>query len=193
LKVINQGIFNLKVYGKFAVLDFNPQDNKYSKELVDSSYARERDYLKRLQQYSWAPRVKYSIDGCRQIYIEYNDVSCEDTLPTTWKEQLETIVQDLHNEGIYKPSLYPKYFFSTDDGVMKALAFYSASDYAEQPIDMKFYEAILNPDRKAVVEELAVDGKLDMGLLVKRAYTDYIKWQDDALPNIYTKVYSPNS
>lgn len=189
LKVINNGIFNLKVYGKFAVLDFNPSDSKYSKELVDSSYARERDYLIRLQKYSWAPKLKYSIDNCRQIYIEYNDVSCEDSLPNDWKEQLEVIIQDLHTEGIYKPSMYSKYFFVTTEGTMKALAFYSASDYTEQPIDMKFYEAILNPDRKAVVDELAVEGKLDMGLLVKRAYTDYIKWQDDVLPIIYSKVY----
>jgi len=29
----------------------------------------------------------------------------------------------------------------------------------------------------------------DLGLLVERAFTDYIKWPEDALKEIYNKVY----
>ena len=193
MKVINQGIFNLKIYNTFAVLDFNPSDNKYPKELVDSSYQRERDYLVRLQKYSWAPKLKHSIDACRQIYIEWDGNTCDEVLCDDYKEQLETIVRDLHQEGIYKPSFYPKYFYVDGTGQMRAFAFYSASDYSEQPIDMKFYEPILNPDRKSLVDKLAKNGKLDMGVLVRHAFNDYIEWPDNPLPSIYSKVYNPNS
>lgn len=193
MKVINNGIFNLKIYNKFAVIDFNPNDSKYPEELVNSSYKREKDYLLRLQKYNWAPVVKYCIDNCRQIYIEWSGSTCDETLCDDYKEQLESIVQDLHKENIYKPSFYPKYFYVDDAGVLKAFAFYSASDYSEQPIDMKFYEPILNPDRKALIDTLAVDGKLDMGVLVKHAYTSYIDWPDNPLPSIYSKVYSPSN
>jgi hypothetical protein len=72
---------------------------------------------------------------------------------------------------------------------MRAYGFYSSSDQSEQPIDMSFYEPILNPQRKELVEKIANKGKLDMNVLVKHAFTDYIKWPDDALVDIYNKVY----
>ncbi len=193
MKIINNGIFNLKIYNKFAVIDFNPIDSKYSQELIDSSYQREKNYLQRLQKYKWAPTIKHTLDSCRQIYIEWSGVTCDQALCNDYKEQLEEIVKDLHKEEIYKPSFYPKYFYIDETQTLKAFAFYSASDYSEQPIDMKFYESILNPDRKSLIEKLAVDGKLDMGILVKHAFNDYIDWPDNPLPTIYTKVYSPNS
>lgn len=193
MKLIKNGIFNLKIYSTFAVIDFNPSNSKYPVELIDSCYQREKNYLLRLQQYKWAPVVKYCIDNCRQIYIEWSGSTCDETLCNDYKEQLEAIVKDLHQEGIYKPSFYPKYFYTDNSNTLKAFAFYSASDYSEQPIDMKFYEPILNPDRQALVDELAVDGKLDMGVLVKHAYTSYIDWPDNPLPSIYAKVYSPNN
>lgn len=189
MKVINHGIFNLKVYGTFAVMDFNPNGNRYPDELVTASFERERDYLKRLEDYEWAPKVMRVINSLRQIYIEWHHNTCEDKLPDNWKEQLETIACDLAEQRIYKPSFYPKFFYTDANDTIHAYAFYSASDHSEQPIDMKFYEPILNEDRKALVDKLAVDGKLDMGVLQQHAFTDYIKWPEDALPEIYSKVY----
>ena len=54
---------------------------------------------------------------------------------------------------------------------------------------MDFYKPILNEDRLRLVEQLSVDGNLDMKLLVERAFNDYIKWPGDPLPTIYKKVY----
>jgi hypothetical protein len=54
---------------------------------------------------------------------------------------------------------------------------------------MDFYTPILNPERKALVQQLQTDGKLDMGVLVKHAFTDYIKWPGNPLPTIYNKVF----
>jgi hypothetical protein len=189
LNIIDHGIFNLKCYKDFAILDFNPRGDRYSKELIDSSFARDVRYLERLKAYSWAPEVKHIITNCRQIYIKWHGNTCEDTLSTNWKSQLETIASDLAKESIFKPSFYPKYFYIDNNDNMRAYGFYSSSDQSEQPIDMIFYEPILNPQRKELVEKIANKGKLDMNVLVKHAFTDYIKWPDDALVDIYNKVY----
>lgn len=170
-------------------MDFNPQGDRYPKELIDSSFERECRYLDRLKGYAWAPEVLYIIKNCRQIYFKWYGSNCEEQLCDGWEDQLETIVSDLHKEGIHKPSFYPKFFYTDNKGNMRAYAFYSASDKTEQPIDMKFYEPILNPQRKELIGKIAKEGKLDMGVLVKHAFTDYIKWPDNALADIYKKVY----
>jgi hypothetical protein len=48
---------------------------------------------------------------------------------------------------------------------------------------------MLNKDRLEMIEQIANDGKLDIALLMKRAFTEYIKWPDDVLPDIYKQVY----
>jgi hypothetical protein len=47
----------------------------------------------------------------------------------------------------------------------------------------------LNEDRLRLLEELSIDGKLDMAILVKHAFNNYIQWPGNILPEIYNKVY----
>ena len=173
-------------------MDFNPTSDRYPQDLVDSSFKRECRYLLQLQHYPWAPQNVTVVDTERRVYFDWYKNTCEGYLPSNYVEQLEQITRDLHAEQIYKPSFYPKYFITDTNDQLHAYAFYSASDYSEQPISMDFYRPILNPQRKALVEQLEVDGKLDMGILVKHAFTDYIKWPGDPLPEIYQKVFQPD-
>jgi hypothetical protein len=110
-------------------------------------------------------------------------------LPVNWKEQLEQITSDLHQEQLYKPNFYPKCFYVDNNETIHAFVFYSTSEYAEQPIGMDFYKPILNDDRLELVNKLATDGKLDMSVLIKHAFNDYIEWPDFALREIYKRVY----
>jgi hypothetical protein len=189
LIVIDHGIFNLEIDGNLACMNFNPTGDRYPTELINSSFEREVRYLLQLKKYSWAPEAVNVDRQFRRVYFKWHNNTCEEKLSTNWKEQLEQIARDLHTEKIYKPSFYTKYFYIDNEDQMHAYAFYSASDYVEQPISMEFYQPILNTQRKSLVEELQVDGKLDMGLLVKHAFTDYIKWPDDPLPELYHKIY----
>jgi hypothetical protein len=190
LTAIDHGIFSLDIVDNLAVMEFNPEGDRYPDDLVNEVYTRECRYLERLSRYSWAPQNIHLLKPFRQICFEWYGNTCEDWLPKDYKEQLEQIVSDLHKEQIYKPSFYPKYFYSDKNGQLHAYAFYSSSDYSEQPIHMDFYKPILNPRREELVNFLLGDSKtLDMGLLVERAFTDYIKWPEDALKEIYNKVY----
>jgi hypothetical protein len=173
-------------------MDFNPQSSRYPQDLITSSFERERNYLLQLIKYAWAPELLEINPHTRQIVFKWYGTTCEDSVPTNYIEQLEQITRDLHTEQIYKPSFYTKYFYTDTSGQLHAYAFYSSSSYSEQPISMEFYNPILNPQRKALIEQLQTDGKLDMGILVKHAFTDYIKWPGDPLPKIYQKVFQPD-
>jgi len=192
LTVIDNGIFNLVLADNIACMDFNPVGDRYPQDLITSSFERECYYLKRLQDYNWIPEVTKIDYANRKIYFKWYNNTCEEKLSINWKEQLETIVQDLAEQGVYKPSFYTKFFYVDDNDNIRAYAFYSASDKSEQPISMDFYRPILNPTRSALVDQLEIDGKLDMAVLVKHAFTDYIKWPDNTLFKIYMKVYGHN-
>jgi len=170
-------------------MDFNPNNPKYSEKLVQSCFDREVMYLTRISYYSWSPEDVVVDYYNRKIYFKWYNNTCETKLPADWKIQLETIARDLHHIRVYKPSFYPKYFYVDDKDRLHAFTFYSASDYAEQPIDIEFYKPILNEDRLKIVEQLSIDGKLDMKLLVERAFNSYIIWPENALPDIYKGVY----
>jgi hypothetical protein len=189
LTVIDHGIFTLEIEGKTACMNFNPAGNRYPKELVDSSYARESRYLLKLKDYPWSPELVNFDNKFRRIYFKWYNNTCEDLLPENYTEQLEQIIKDLYKEQIYKPSFYTKYFYVDNADRMHAYAFYSSSDFTEQPINMDFYRPILNEQRSKLVEQLETNGKLDMGILVKHAFTDYIKWPGDPLPKIYNITY----
>lgn len=189
MTVIDNGIFNLVIDNNTACMDFNPSGDRYPNDLIDSSFMRESKFLFNLQKYKWCPKNVYVEIANRKIFFTWHGNTCEDFVPNDYIQQLEQIAKDLHNEKIYKPSFYPKFFYTDDNGIIHAYAFYSSSEYKEQPIEMNFYRPILNPQRAALVDQLEVDGKLDMGILVKHAFTDYIKWPGNPLPSIYQKVY----
>jgi hypothetical protein len=110
-------------------------------------------------------------------------------LPKDYKEQLLHITKDLHKEQIYKPSFYTKFFFTDNNERMKAMVYYSCSDYNEQPLSVDFFRPILNQDRLELVEKMATNGKLDVGLLIEKGFKEYIQWPNNPLPEIYNKVY----
>jgi hypothetical protein len=166
-------------------MDFNPIDKKYPEELIDSSFRRERDYLLRLVAYNWIPKIVEINPSSRVIAFEWYD----NELASDWEKQLEQILTDLHSEQIYKPSIYPKYFFTDNAGTLKAFNFYTAFDYKEQPVDVNFYRPILNSDRAELIDSIAPDGKLDLKDLTYHAFNSYVKWPGDPLPKMYTKIY----
>jgi hypothetical protein len=170
-------------------MDFNPTGDRYPQDLVTSSFEREYRYLQKLSDYKWCPEVIQYDYANRKIYFKWYGNTCEEKLSANWKDQLETIVRDLAEQHIYKPSFYTKFFYIDDNDNMRAYAFYSASDRSEQPISMDFYRPILNTDRAMLIETLEVDGKLDMGILQWHAFNSYIKWPEDLLPIVYKKVF----
>jgi hypothetical protein len=189
MKIIDHGIFILEINGGVATMNFNTNNSKYPQELIDSSFDRERRNLLKIIAYEWAPEITEINPSKKCISFKWYDNTCEDMIPEYWKEQLEGIAQDLHFEHLYKPNFYPKCFYTDNQGYLHAYIFYSTSTYEEQPINIDFYKPILNDDRLELVNKLATDGKLDMKILIEQAFNNYILWPDNALSDIYKKVY----
>jgi hypothetical protein len=95
LTIINNGIFNLVIENNIACMDFNPSNDRYPEQLINSSFEREIRYLKQLSGYAWCPEVVDYEYASRKIYFKWYNNTCEDTLSTHWKTQLEIIVRDL--------------------------------------------------------------------------------------------------
>lgn len=183
----SQGIFRSLVDNDVFCMDFNTSNPKYPEELIEYSYQREVYYLKRLYKYKWCPELLDNNN--RKVYFRYNDNSCETYLPINFGEQLLMMCEDLNREQVYKPSFYRKFFYTDKLNTMKAFTWYSASNYDEQPLSVDFFRPILNNDRLELVEQLATDGKLDVKLLIEKAFTEYIDWPNNALKKVYERVY----
>lgn len=183
----------------FSFRPYYAEANKtYSDELVQSSFDREVRTLELIKDYIWAPEVLEIDYSNKRIFFKWYN-KCFDLLEKegadlsaispTWKDQLEQMVSDLHKEHLYKVSFYPNCFYFDNNGILHTYMFYTVSTYEEQPIDISFYEAMLNEDRLAMIRQLAPSGKLDMALLYEKAFKQYIEWPDNVLPEIYTRVY----
>ena len=188
MNIINQGIFTLEINGNVACMNFNPDDSKYTHELIESSYTRECKFIDKISKYNWAPQNVQINEPNRKIYFSWHGNTGEDMLPDRWKAQLEQIAIDLHSERIYKPNFYPKCFYTDSNNQLHSYIFYSSSSYDEQPIGIDFYKPILNDDRLELITKLETNGMLDMKILIEHAFTDYIKWPDDYLREIYNRV-----
>ena len=187
----SQGIYRSLVNKSRDVfcMDFNPDGSRYPVELINHAFTTELYYLKRLVNYGWAPELLDYDTTERKIYFRWYNNTAETNLPDNYAEQLRTMIIDLHREQIYKPAMYQKFFYTDKQSIMRGFTWYSSSNYADQPIDINFFKPILNPDRLALVNAISTDDKLDIGILMEKAYREYIKWPGDPLPMIYDEVY----
>lgn len=189
---------------KILCMRFDP-DSKFrnkpvSNELINDCFTREIKYLKKFNKYPWCANLIDVDTSKREIYIEWNIECCEQTIVNgadlsnilpDWKEQLQQIVLDIKINEVYKITMYPCYHFIKEDK-LKAFAFYTTCDYEEQPIDINLYRPILNEERSKFINSVWPDGKVDFSILNKHSLTEYVKWPEDPLPDIYRKIYLDN-
>lgn len=187
----SMGVYKSMVDNEAGVfcMDFNPDNTRFPEEFINYAYNREVHYLKRLNKYQWCPELLDTNDSERKVYFKWYNNTCEERVPNNHAEQLLKMVSDLHREQIHKPAFYTKCFYTDNHNILKGFSWYSASDYVEQPLSLDFFRPMLNQDRLEMIEQLAIDGKLDVAILMKKAFTEYIKWPDNVLPKIYEQVY----
>lgn len=187
-------IFTVNENHTRACLDFNPIGDRYHTSLIQSSFDREAYFLQKLQDLDthWIPQNIVIDRKNRKIYFDWYGNTCEDYLPTDWKTQLEHIIYELNELQIYKPSFYRKCFYSDNIGKLRTYSFYTACDYKDSFVDVDFYRPILNDDRKQLVEKLSKNGKLDVSLLIEKAFLEYLDWPDNVLKDCYFKFLKSN-
>lgn len=187
--------------GDVLCMRFDPnnsfRNNPVSEDLANDCFQREVKYLNKFKNYSWCAKLLDIDLRSRSVFIEWNHDCCEKIIMSgrnlnsraeDWKQQLTQIVSDIKENSVYKITMYPCYHF-IKEGKLKAFGFYTTCDYAEQPIDINLYRPILNEDRAKFIDSLWPNGKVDFAVLNKYSLTEYVKWPEDPLPEIYKQVY----
>jgi hypothetical protein len=161
-------------------------------EMVHELFEREVKYLTKFQNYKWAPELLDVKD--KKVYIRWYDNTCNDlifsgqALPTDWKQQLKTAIDDQLSERVYKITQYPHCFFVDDKDTLRTFDFYGCCDFDN---DMVPYSKIkgMMVGRSAVRIEEAQDGELvSMGKIFLNSLKTHIKWPDDYLTEVYKTV-----
>lgn len=189
MNTIDYGVFLLRINNDIATMDFNPEGDRYPQYLIDDVFNRETKFLNQLKDYSWIPEVLSINFDDKKINFKWYNNTCDDLIVGSFKEQLLKITKDLHKEKLIKPNFYPNCFYTDDNDILHTFAFYSTSTYDEQPININFYSSILNEERESLIKSLTPNEFLDMRILQKQAYKNYIKWPENPLPKIYEEVH----
>jgi hypothetical protein len=115
--------------------EYQKENTRLTKELVDFFFEREVFHLTKFQNYSWAPKILEIDLKNRKIFIEWNKETINDIVYTdgrdinkecpTWKEQLFNILKDILDAGYYKMAMYPHCFFIDKKGILKTFDFYA--------------------------------------------------------------------
>ena len=106
----------------------------FTTELIEYFFNREITGIGQFKEYIWAPKI-YDIDTKqRKIFMEWNNITCNDLVYTDinlydfcydWDQQLELIIQNIIDAKFYKVSLYPHCFFFDQDKILKTFDFYA--------------------------------------------------------------------
>lgn len=199
---VEQGVYSLykSTDNKFLCQAYENKE-KYGMMLMRSCFIRDVnlvDISSPIAKYPWCAEFADDTRDGFKIFLHFDGTLCQEILDRgekledycpDWKQQLEQMCIDLHNENICKVSMYPKCFFIDNNKQLKAFGHFSTSRYMELPMAMEMYMPLFNDERGAMVRKLMVGNALDMRLLREKAFNEYIKWPDDVLPAIYDRVY----
>lgn len=198
---IERGVYNLykSTDNKFLCQEYEVKP-QYGMMLMRSCFIRDLNFIDSpMSKYPWSAKFADETKDGYKIFLYFDGTLCQEILDRgekledycpDWKQQLEQMCVDLHKEGICKLSMYTKCFFIDSNKQLKAFGHFSTSRYLEQPMSMEMYMPLFNNERSKMVNQLMVGSTLDMRLLRKKAFNEYIKWPDDVLPGIYNRVFS---
>ena len=174
-----------------------PNRPDYTSEMVKFFYLRERDFLLKMADKSYAPTVVPIDDDKQEIVIKWPGKTCNSIVYENenlasycinWEEQLENIITDLYKSGFYKVTLYPHCFF-IEAGNLKTFDFYGLVDIDDPYIEIKNISGMMGGASMHRFEEARVGDKLNLEILSKKAMESHIYWPNNTLNRIYNKLF----
>jgi hypothetical protein len=173
------------------------QREDFTKELVEFFWNREKKYLEVFKDRSWAPRLINIVEDKRFITFDFPGESCnhiiysgrrlEDYCPD-WKQQLYDIIRDIQDSGYYKVSLYPHCFY-IEAGTLRTLDFYGCVENYHPYVDIANIKGMIGEKSTHRFESATEGDRLNIETLYMEALEKYIEWPNDALKNIYRRLY----
>jgi hypothetical protein len=180
--------------------EYQKENTRLTKDLVDFFFDREVQHIKLFQHYSWAPKILEIDLENRKIFIEWNKETLNDIVYTynrdlnqecpTWKEQLFTILKDIVDSGHYKMALYPHCFYIDTTGHLKTFDFYSCISHEERYLEKSKIEGMLGQGSRTRFDEVTVEGLIDFEMFFKRTLSTHVKWPEDPFPEFYKRIFN---
>ena len=180
--------------------EYQKENTRLTKELVDFFFARELHHIKLFQQYSWAAKILDIDLENRKVFIEWNKETLNDIVYTdgrdlnqecpNWKEQLFTILKDIVDSGHYKMALYPHCFFIDSNGNLKTFDFYSCISHEERYLEKSKIEGMLGQGSRTRFDEVTDNGLIDFEMFFKRTLSTHVKWPEDPFPEFYKRIFN---
>lgn len=177
---------------------YQKENKKVSHDIVEFFFKREVEMLEVFKHKTWCPTV-YDINE-RTITIEWNGkntlsyLQYENKLDKQcpiWKSQIKQIIQDIHDMGYYKMSLYPHSFFLTKDGIIKTIDFYSCVSMNKRFMPLSNILELAGPDSNNRFANATVDNMIDFDIFFKETMTIFLSdfWKDNPFPDLYNDIY----
>jgi hypothetical protein len=180
--------------------EYQKENTRLTKELVDFFFAREVQHIKLFQEYSWAPKILDIDLENRKVFIEWNKETLNDIIYTdgrdlnqecpTWKDQLFAILKDIVDSGHYKMALYPHCFFIDNNGKLKTFDFYSCISHEERYLEKSKIEGMLGQGSRTRFDEVTDNGLIDFEMFFKRTLSTHVKWPEDPFPEFYERLFN---
>jgi hypothetical protein len=180
--------------------EYQKENTRLTKELVDFFFAREVQHIKLFQEYPWAPTILDIDMENRKVFIEWNKETLNDIIYTdgrdlnqecpTWKDQLFSILKDIVDSEHYKMALYPHCFFIDNNGKLKTFDFYSCISHKERYLEKSKIEGMLGQGSKTRFDEVTDNGLIDFKMFFKRTLSTHVKWPEDPFPEFYKRLFN---
>jgi hypothetical protein len=160
-------------------------------EIVYELFDREVAYINKFQKYAWAPEVLEVVDN--KIFIRWYDNTCNDIintggeLPSDWKEQLHTILQDQLNESVYKITQYPHCFY-VNNGRLHTIDLHACFSFDDCLVPYSKIKGMIHKTTEHRIAEALDNDLVDMREMFLNSLRTHIKWPDNQLQIIYDKL-----
>jgi len=171
----------------------------YTKEVVDWFWRMELFFIKYLQHKPYAPEVLHIDETERRIFIKWYHSSCNDIIYKTnnwpkddWMKQIQSIIHDQIQSGVYKLTMYPHCHYIDNSGQMRTIDWYGCVPTNYPFIEEKYMQGIIHGSARFRLDETgpAQNGLLNLETMFKRSLSTHVKWGEYSLDFIYRQIFN---
>lgn len=164
---------------------------EYTEDFVNFMFKREVEHLEKFSNYKWAPEVLDVVDN--KIFIKWYRGTCNDmiyktkNLPSTWKEDIESVIMEQYSNGILKSSLYPHSHYYDDNGTLRTIDFYTCVEVDNPFLNYNDIKSLIGTDTTRF-DDCIKDGIVNISKIFESGLLYYSNWPEN-LTELHEKIF----
>jgi hypothetical protein len=167
----------------------------YTEEVCTYFFKNEVYNLLKFKDKAYTPVILDIDQKNKKIFFEWNGYTFNEMLYNKelvlWHDDIEHIILDLYNEGVYKLTLYPHCHYLDKNGIMKTIDWYGCIPVSDPFIPVKYMDGIIHETARFRLEETGdlVNGCYNLKSMFKQSLKTHVKWADKSLEYIYNQIH----